>query len=675
MPSIHIQPFGGMLPKVSPNLLGPEGAQTASNVKLMSGELRAWRKPMKITANIADGCLSLYRLYGSGAGQWLSWPTDVDVVGSPLSDATDYRIYYTGDTTPRKTNYAMATGAVAVSISIATPGVVTWVNHGKAAGQQVIFAGSVPTGLTAGIKYYVSATGLAADTFQVSAIPGGTSIATSGTSSGVTMVGPFPNDYLEMGVPAPSAAATATLTTNGTGTAETRFYLVTNISTFGSIKEESAPTLCGAPITVNPVGSTVTINGFAAPPAGKYNITHRRIYRTMLGTSDFAFLAEIPVATASYADTITLGTSPTLLASTYYLPPPAGLKGIVQMPNGMEAGFNNNEVWFCEPYKPHAWPSTYMQVVDYPIVGLGVYGSALVVLTTSIPYVFYGSHPSAMTMESVQIPEPCISKRSIAQDAEGVIYASPNGIASVGPRTRGLVTEYAYTRDEWQAINPSYLFGKLYGRNYIGFNASQNAAIRTAQVIPRDGQSGVGTLKYPATAFYVDRKTGETFMVSELDGLIYQLDADTVSNSPYEWKSKVFSVPQPVGFTCLQVNLDTHYLNDVAAINAIVAQIIAANQVKFASVLIGGQFNSAQYNAYSYNGSNLQDIPSSADARNVTVTILADGVQVFSKAVYSIAPCRISAGYKAYDWEVIISGNVPVRSFAMATSIGELKQT
>lgn len=673
MPSIHIQPFGGMLPKLSSSLLGAEGAQIASNVKLMSGELRAWRKPLKITANIVDNCLSLYRLYGSSASQWLSWAADVDVVGSPLSDATDHRIYYTGDATPRKTNFALATDAVTVTITgPATPAVVTQANHGRAANGEVIFSttGALPAGLAAGSKYYVSAAGLTTDTYQLSATAGGASIGTTDAGSGThTAVGPYPTSYLEMGVPPLSAAATAAITVSGTGTPETRAYLVTHVSTFGSIKEESAPLLCNpATLSVPPVGSTVRVNAYPALPSGRHNITHRRIYRTMIGTSDYAFLAEIPVATTYYDDTITLGVSPTLLASTYYTPPPAGLKGLVSMPNGMVAGFVNNEVWFCEPYKPHAWPSVYMQTVDYPIMGLGVYGSALVALTERIPYVFYGSHPSAMTMESVQMHEPCISKRSIASDSEGVIYASPNGIASVGAGLRGLVTEYAYTRDEWQANSPSSMFGKLYGRNFIVFNSSGSAL-----VIPRSDRSGISTLQYPATAFYVDSKTGEIFMTSEIDGLLYRLDADTINSSSYEWKSRLFSVPQPVGFTCLQVNMDTRYLNDQTAINAIVAQIIADNQVKFAAGPVGGQVDSAPFNEYTYNGSNMQDIPTSADARNVTVTILADGVQVFSQPVYSINPSRIASGYKAYDWEVIISGNVPVRSFSMATSIGELK--
>jgi len=74
-----------------------------------------------------------------------------------------------------------------VTITIAAPGVVTETAHGRTAGSVVTFAttGALPTGLTAGTPYYVSATGLTANTYQVSATPNGASITTSGTQSGV----------------------------------------------------------------------------------------------------------------------------------------------------------------------------------------------------------------------------------------------------------------------------------------------------------------------------------------------------------------------------------------------------------------------------------------------------------------------------------------------------------
>lgn len=73
-----------------------------------------------------------------------------------------------------------------VTISNATPAVVTWNSHGLSAEDPVVFttSGSLPTGLVVDYCYYVSATGLSANSFQVSATPGGASLATSSAGSG-----------------------------------------------------------------------------------------------------------------------------------------------------------------------------------------------------------------------------------------------------------------------------------------------------------------------------------------------------------------------------------------------------------------------------------------------------------------------------------------------------------
>ena len=77
---------------------------------------------------------------------------------------------------------------VTVTISIATPGVITLATHGLHLGQPVVFAttGALPTGLTAGTTYYAVPT--ASGTFNVATslanALAGTVVATSGTQSG-----------------------------------------------------------------------------------------------------------------------------------------------------------------------------------------------------------------------------------------------------------------------------------------------------------------------------------------------------------------------------------------------------------------------------------------------------------------------------------------------------------
>lgn len=73
-----------------------------------------------------------------------------------------------------------------VTVSIATPAVITWTAHGLVAGSRVVLttSSSLPTGITAGTPYWVIAAGLAANTFQISATAFGSAINTSGSQAG-----------------------------------------------------------------------------------------------------------------------------------------------------------------------------------------------------------------------------------------------------------------------------------------------------------------------------------------------------------------------------------------------------------------------------------------------------------------------------------------------------------
>lgn len=77
-------------------------------------------------------------------------------------------------------------GGRTFTVTIASPGVFTLNSHGFFEGQPVVFttSGALPTGLTAGTVYFITATSLATNTFTVAASAGGAVINTSGSQSG-----------------------------------------------------------------------------------------------------------------------------------------------------------------------------------------------------------------------------------------------------------------------------------------------------------------------------------------------------------------------------------------------------------------------------------------------------------------------------------------------------------
>lgn len=129
-----------------------------------------------------------------------------------------------------------------VTITIASPGVITWTAHGLPAGAAVKFTttGGLPTGLTANTTYYVAAdANLTANTFDVSdtqahALAGTNQINTSVSQSGVQTgwdaskpIGKYSTTAL--GSPTIGAACTRgifAITTDGGAAADiTAFYV------------------------------------------------------------------------------------------------------------------------------------------------------------------------------------------------------------------------------------------------------------------------------------------------------------------------------------------------------------------------------------------------------------------------------------------------------------------
>jgi hypothetical protein len=77
-------------------------------------------------------------------------------------------------------------GGDTVTMTIASPAVVSLTAHKLVAGQIIRFTttGALPTGVQAGLNYYVISTGLTANAFEFSATSGGSAVNTSGSQSG-----------------------------------------------------------------------------------------------------------------------------------------------------------------------------------------------------------------------------------------------------------------------------------------------------------------------------------------------------------------------------------------------------------------------------------------------------------------------------------------------------------
>lgn len=249
---------------------------------------------------------------------------------------------------------------------------------------------------------------------------------------------------------------------------ESRVYVYTFVSDLG---EEGPPSPASTIVTI-PSDGSVTVGSFETPPSEKRNITHMRIYRANTGSevTEFQFVAEIASPFSDYLDEIADIDLGEVLQTTTWEPPPADLTGLVALPNGVLAGFVGKTVYFSEPYHPHAWPPEYKLAVDHDIVGLGVLPNGAAILTTGAAYIAAGDHPRSMSLRHFATSQACVSKRSIVSTIDSVIYASPDGLASIGAGGFQLLTEKHCTKKEWQEFSPTELQGFWHDNKYYGFN-------------------------------------------------------------------------------------------------------------------------------------------------------------------------------------------------------------
>ena len=116
MAGIKITNFLGIAPKLSPELLGAQFAQTAVNLNPYSGDILPYRKSKEAgNTNRGAGVKTIYPLRDPNdatVNKWLAWLNDVDIAVPTTLDEEEQRIYYTGDGVPKVTDYSLAvTGA------------------------------------------------------------------------------------------------------------------------------------------------------------------------------------------------------------------------------------------------------------------------------------------------------------------------------------------------------------------------------------------------------------------------------------------------------------------------------------------------------------------------------------------------------------------------------------
>jgi hypothetical protein len=442
-----------------------------------------------------------------------------------------------------------------------------------------------------------------------------------------------------------------------------RAYVATMVSEYGEEGPASNPALANGKLDAT---YAVTVPGVPANDLGvDRNVKFIRLYRTVVssaGVATYYQVAQLPALTTAqtYNDTSSdayAATQPVLESTAWTAPP--NLDGMVNMPNGIVAGFIRNELYFSDAYRPHAWPVAYSLMLDHDIVGLAVVNQTLVACTNGNPYTASGVNPASITTSKLAAFEPCLSKGSILPTEEGVFYTSPNGLVVVNAGYAQNVTKQYITRDKWNGIvsrgrvnagrlgSAYYAFGvglaQVYDESAFQVNFVQveekHGSAEGFMIDPSNANVGYTDLLDADSikSVYNDERSGEVLMVK--NGGVYWLDQRPGFQSrPYLWRSKIFQTSDLRNFAAYKL-----YFYDPVNHDFTTPQNFDLDQ----------EFDPATQLA--------------------VVRIYADNKLVSAQEVRKSGDLhRLPSGFKAEFWQIEIEAAVRVKSFQMATSVKEL---
>jgi hypothetical protein len=685
MTAFRIAGFSGLVPRLAKELLAPNQAQVATNCRLTSGDLRPRDGLRPVYAPVIQrDIVSMFRMEKEGNGKWLAWDKDVDVARSPIAGNTSRRFYYTGDGEPRVSDYDIATAGPGPYPSGCYVLGVTPPETAPAVLPPGAFGAAGTTGLATTRSYvytFVTQWGEESKPSPPSSVITGSDGETWMLSG---MDGAPPNSGIltdAADMPAAGQVEVTLDTVSGLRAGEEiRFASVAGMTDLNASFRILRVDTAARKIAVALATPAAYSGGGTWTRVAPHNTSgmRKRIYRTMTVSSDteYHYVATIPAGASTFNDTVPdrdVALAEVLPSATWEMPP-ADMKGILILANGVAAGFAGNEVFLSEPFKPYAWPIAYRQTYDQDIVAIAVNGTALVGMTVGNPFTITGVEPATMGggMEKLGVAWPCMAKRGVANFPFGIGYPAPQGMVIIGTGgTSDTVTRDLFTQSEWSALNPdTFIAAAADNRYYAGYSADGSSLML---VIDKAENASFLKVNQKITAIWADPATGKLYVAA--DRKIYEWEGDAGTKLIYEWRSKRFVTAPPINYGAARIDADFEMSEAEWAFaqNAHDAAVAANHALAISGEMDDGLADAALAE-YEIGGDAMRPIPA-LRLDSLQFQLWVDDALKFSRQIRSSRAFRLPGGYKADNVEIVLSGNVKVSAVTLAETMDGLRQT
>lgn len=419
-------------------------------------------------------------------------------------------------------------------------------------------------------------------------------------------------------------------------------------------------------------GDSVTLDfttGTATDGGYKVTVVDANTF-TVTDISSGATSGNVTRTAGTFIDTVNVSDldADLLLLSTEYAPPETNMQGLLAIHNGMVVGFFDNTICFCEPNSPHAWPVKYQKQIDAPIVGIGTFGTTILVLTERTPWRLDGSSPEAISMTRTDFVLPCLSKRSIVNIGFGVMWSSVGGLAVYSSSIIGTdyLTKNVHSWVSWpQAVTPENLVGQYYRGRYFGSDGTNTF------IFERNDQIGGHLVTTDSTftaARYLPSKDA-FYYVNGSD--VYLWNSQSMGPLVLDWKSKVFTTKGYINLGAARVIADYSTPEGEAALAAVNAGIVAANAAVIAAGTEGGSIDWDDIGMLGLAESDLT--PLQLPDYTATFQLYVNKALIFTKVCTNDLPFRLPTGYRADTFEVRVATTARVRAIHLAETVTGLK--
>jgi hypothetical protein len=143
-----------------------------------------------------------------------------------------------------------------------------------------------------------------------------------------------------------------------------------------------------------------------------------------------------------------------------------------------------------------------------------------------------------------------VSKRSIVNIGNGVIYASPDGLVmiDIGGGV-DVITKELLSRDEWQALNPESMHAYLYDNKYVCFYST--GLVAGGFVFePSQSDAALSFIDIYASGGYTDLMQDSLYL--QIDDTIKKWNAGELLLTK-TWRSGITTLPKAENFGAAQV--------------------------------------------------------------------------------------------------------------------------